>query len=305
MRLFTMAFVEKANTLYHVGISGGKDSVAALLYLIFIAKIDPLKINATFCDTKNEHEWTYAHIKLVSQKVHPIQWLNSEGFVPLARRKRRFPSTKVRFCTQFLKIFPSRDHIVSLQEKGYDVVAVSGVRADESEERKDLPEWDISGLSGALMATQWRPLIRWTIQQVVDLHAYCNIPMNPLYALGARRVGCFPCIMSRKAEIRMIALRFPERIDEIRAQEQQFEKDFGRYSSFFPSKTVPERFRSKPYVMKNGRTVMVATIDDVVRWSMTGKGARGSYTDQNPVLLDQATPESAVKETLCNSGFCE
>lgn len=58
--------------------------------------------------------------------------------------------------------------------------------------------------------------------------------------------------------------------------------------------TVPARFRSKPFTSPSGEHFMVATIDDVVRWSMTGKGAKGSWEDE-------------PKEThiSCNSGFCE
>lgn len=239
-----MPHVEKENTIYHVGISGGKDSVAALLYLLKIAKKNPAKINATFCDTQNEHEWTYAHVKFINDNVHPVQRLSSEGFNDLAKRKTRFPSTKARFCTQVLKIEPTQAHVSELQEKGFDVIVVSGTRADESDDRKNLPEWDFSGFSGAVLATHWRPLIHWNLQEVYGIHAAHGVPMNPLYEAGARRVGCLPCIMSRKAEIRMIALRFPKRIDEIR----QIEKEVG--STFFPPNICPKRFRTTPYVTK-------------------------------------------------------
>jgi len=104
----------------------------------------------------------------------------------------------------------------------------------------------------------------------------------------------------------------------IRKWEQKFEKEYGRYSSFFPRKVVPERFWSKPYLVKgvqqyekekikdeNGKVIgeretdkpmMVATIDDVVRWSMTGSRAKGSYLDE---------PDENDNPLSCNSGFCE
>lgn len=93
-----------------------------------------------------------------------------------------------------------------------------------------------------------------------------NIPRNPLYDLGAKRVGCFTCIMSRKAEIRNIAKNFPERIDRIREAENM---EIG-YRSFSPINMVPKRFRSKTVEMTTGTLVNVATIDDVVAWSRTG-----------------------------------
>jgi 3'-phosphoadenosine 5'-phosphosulfate sulfotransferase (PAPS reductase)/FAD synthetase len=260
--------------------------------MIHESGIDCGKLDVTFCDTGNEHDWTYAHISMLHEKVHPITVLKPElPFFPLAFKKRRFPSTKARFCTEFLKIYPTEEHIRKLKLRGLEPIAISGVRADESEERRHLPEWDFSG---NLFCMQWRPLIRWTLKDVLAIHKRYSVPLNPLYGIGAMRVGCWPCIMSRKSEIRTIALKFPERIDEIRRAEQEFEKAYGRYSSFFPATTVPERFRTKSFQRDDGTWINVASIDDVVRWSMTGARAEGSWEDD------------PVKEPIgCGSGFCE
>ncbi len=74
----------------------------------------------------------------------------------------------------------------------------------------------------------------------------------------------------------MIAKHFPERIDEIREQERSAQWKRG-FSSFFTSKTVPERFRSVDILTKEGTTMKVASIDDVVLWSQTAYG--GSQYD--------------------------
>ena len=285
---------ETEKTRYIVGISGGKDSTAVLLWMIHESGIDRNKIVCTFSDTGNEHEWTYAHVEKVSREIHPVTTLKPErDFYELALHKKRFPSTKARFCTQFLKIEPTEAFMEKMIYDGFSVVSVSGVRANESEDRKRLPEWDYAGYRIAYI--QWRPIIRWTIEDVLAIHAKYEFPLNPLYEAGAQRVGCYPCIMSRKAEIRTIALRFPERIDMIRKAERKFEKRYGRFSSFFPRTAVPERFRTKPFTTAAGEQMMVASIDDVVRWSMSGKGAKGQWDD-----ADQP-PE----QIGCMSGFCE
>lgn len=279
------------NAIFHVGVSGGKDSVAALLWMVHESGIPRDRIVATFSDIGNDHEWTIKHVALISRTVHPIETIRPEKpFFALALEKRRFPSARARFCTRSLKIEPAQDFIQSLRHKGNYVVAVSGVRADESGDRKDLPEWDYSG---TLLCRNWRPLIRWTIEQVFALHAKYGVPLNPLYAVGAKRVGCWPCVMSSKAEIRTIALKFPERIDQIRAEEQRHGQAHGQYNGFFLGKMVPERFRSKDYKTADGRTIKIATIDDVVRWALTGKGAKGSWEDESPEPIS------------CQSGFCE
>jgi 3'-phosphoadenosine 5'-phosphosulfate sulfotransferase (PAPS reductase)/FAD synthetase len=288
---FSPPRIEK-NTVFVVGISGGKDSSAALLWMLHESGHDHARIKATFSDTGNEHEWTYAHIKLLNDTVHEIETIKPElPFFALAHAKHRFPSAKARFCTQHLKIYPSQKYIQRLRCWGLNPISVSGVRADESAARTDLPEWSFSSV---LQCPQWRPLIKWTIDDVIAIHRRHNVPLNPLYSIGAMRVGCWPCIMSRKSEIRTIALKFPERIDEIRRAEEKFEKEYGRYSSFFSRMTIPERFRTKAHQMPNKEIIMVATIDDVVRWSMTGDRAQGSYS---------ATTEK--EPVTCSSGFCE
>lgn len=305
--------------LYTIGISGGKDSTAVLLWMVHESGIPLDQIECTFADTGNEHEWTYEHIRKINDEIFPVQWLEPElKYYDLAMKKKRFPGAKTRFCTQWLKIFPSQEHIAKRCKEGYEVITVSGVRANESFERSKLDEYEWNELHGNLLVKQWRPLLKWTLDDVLAIHKKYDFPLNPLYSIGARRVGCFPCIMSRKAEIRLIAQKFPERIDMIREAEQLFEKTYGRYSGFFPRKVVPKRFWSKPYLVDgvqqyekepiyddDGNKIgeretdepsFVATIDDVVRWSMTGKRAKGSYLD------DEDENENPLS---CNSGFCE
>jgi len=282
-------------TRYLCGISGGKDSTALLLWMLHDSGIPKDKIICTFSDTGNEHDWTYAHVEKINKEIHPVITLKPElDFYELALKKKRFPSTKARFCTQVLKIYPTEDYIEKLKYDGYEVISCSGVRADESEDRKNMPEWDMAGFN--VVYPQWRPIIKWKYTDVVSIHEKHKFPLNPLYDIGSQRVGCYPCIMSRKAEVRTIAIKFPDRIDMIREAEEKFEKLYGRYSSFFPASHIPERFRTKQIKTKDGREMMVCTINDVVKWSMTGKGAKGHFTDEDGI----------VNEAIgCMSGFCE
>lgn len=267
----------------YCGISGGKDSAAVLLWLIHESGVPRESIRATFCDTHNEHELTYRHIVLLSNYLvenhcAPIVTLEPElGFLDLAKKKGRFPSRKARFCTQHLKVIPSRKDVTELIRKGYEVIVHSGVRASESVTRAKLIERGFDDMFGCVVN---RPLLKWTLEDVIAYHAKFGVPLNPLYSYGAKRVGCFPCINSGKAEIRMISLKFPERIDEIRIAERQI----GKISTFFARKTVPERFRSLEVQTKKG-PMKVATIDDVVRWSHTGERAQGHFSDDDSTLI--------------------
>jgi len=122
--------------LYTVGISGGKDSAAGVLWMVHESGIPLDQIECTFADTGNEHEWTYEHVEKISREIHPVIKIHPEkDYYDLAFSKKRFPGAKSRFCTQFLKIFPSQDYIQRKCKEGFEVISVSGVRADESEDR--------------------------------------------------------------------------------------------------------------------------------------------------------------------------
>jgi len=117
-----------------VPFSGGKDSQATLLWAA--EKHGKDRITAVFCDTKWENPITYEHIKYVVDKIGcPYVSLVSkkfDGMVDLATKKKRFPSTKAKFCTTELKVIPMIDYILSLNTTVY---IIQGIRADESEAR--------------------------------------------------------------------------------------------------------------------------------------------------------------------------
>lgn len=288
--------------IYHVGVSGGKDSTALLLWMIHESGIPREEIIATFCDTQNEARETYDQIVLLSNKVFPIQWLETEGFIQLAMRKGRFPSTKARFCTQELKLLPTKRFLEDLSNEFDPIISVSGVRRGESFERSKLTEWG-NPLESYFGLKEWRPLIDWTIDDVLAIHEKYNIPLNPLYGMGATRVGCFPCINSNKREMSLLAEKFPERIAQIREWEKEF-NNLNGMSTFFPRKKVPMRFRSKTITTATGKPMKVCTIDDVVAWAKTGWRAAGNAPDLNG-LFRYELEEMEPRLCLSQSQACE
>lgn len=288
--------------IYHIGISGGKDSTALLLWMMYESGIPREQMVATFCDTQNEAKETYGHIAMLSQKVFPVQWLETEGFIQLAKRKGRFPSTKARFCTQELKLLPTMRFLDDLSERFDEVIPVSGVRRGESEARSKLQEWG-DPLESYFGLKEWRPLIDWQIEDVLAIHAKYGIPLNPLYGMGATRVGCFPCINSNKREMRMLATLFPERITQIRNWEKEFDNLNG-ISTFFSPNKVPKRFCSKKITTAKGKPMRVCTIDDVVEWAKTGWRGKGNAPDLNGLFQYQI---AELEPVLCLSQYqaCE
>src|SRR5581483_9795749 len=93
-----------------------------------------LNVLPIFMDTGWEHEITYKHIADVQEKlgivIHHIK--GEYSFFSLATKKKRFPSTKARFCTEFLKVRPFLDWLLKQNES---FVIVQGIRAEESSAR--------------------------------------------------------------------------------------------------------------------------------------------------------------------------
>ena len=252
----------------HVGISGGKDSTALLLWALHESDWPRERVVATFCDTGNEAPVTIDYVRFLSDNVHPIETIHPpRDFYALVRWKKRFPSPTRRFCTSELKIKPLQSWLKAWKERhpGDEIVLASGVRADESPARAKLPKAERDQGTGDLLI---RPLLTWTLQDVWTYLAKYKVPPNPLYGLGAKRVGCFPCIMSSKEEIRRLAENFPERVEQL----AKFEREAGVGVSFFGAGKVPPSCCSLVWRRKDGREVKYPAFSDVVDWSHTTRG---------------------------------
>ncbi len=287
-----------------VTFSSGKDSLAALIWTLENMTKDPVVV---FCDTGWEHPLTYDYINYVSNRldieIKTVRSKKYDGLVDLSRKKKRFPSSQRRFCTSELKSIPMIDFI--LDEVKDDIIVVQGIRHEESAaralmnrqcnyfkyyaepygydkngkpkyhtyRRKDVLKYIKKHATDVL-----RPVISWTAREVIDYAVSHGVDPNPLYKMGMVRVGCFPCIMARQAEIFQISIREPERINEIAG----YEKSIG--SSFFGPDKIPSRFYKGNYPL----------IQDVVAY-VQDKNATGSLFD------DEFSPTSCMSYY----GLCE
>ncbi|MCU5039329.1 phosphoadenosine phosphosulfate reductase [Bacillus cereus] len=298
-------------TVNVISISRGKDSTALWL-LAKERETENMKV--IFSDVGHEHPTTYEYIEYLQKELGEItiikpdfteqiirkretvqtKWRN-EGvseqiieealtvlkptgipFLDLCLWKGRFPSTMARFCTQELKVIPVYEQIyIPLLEEGKHVVSWQGIRAQESRKRAQMPEREDTPEGYEV----YRPLIHWDVYDVFKMHDKHGIKPNPLYTQGMGRVGCMPCINSRKDELYEIARRFPEEIERVAEWERLVSKASKRGSATF--------FTSD----HRGHGV-----HDVVNWSNTSRGG------QNYDLLKVMEPIP-----MCSSqyGLCE
>lgn len=193
-------------------------------------------------------------------------------FLDLCLWKGRFPSTMARFCTEELKRNPMQQQVLFPLLEQHDTEEVwswQGVRADESPSRSKLPEKD--EVRDGLI--NYRPILTWTAQDVFDFHRKHGVKWNPLYEQGLSRVGCMPCIMCRKDELREIANRWPEEIERVAEWERLVSMASKRGASSFYGPRVAGGGQSVE-MMTHEEAQELLNINRVVEWSMTGRGGK-------------------------------
>ena len=201
-------------------------------------------------------------------------------FLDLCIIKGRFPSRKAQFCTDELKKQPLNKYINELVIEHKVVESWQGVRADESANRAKLPERERDGELFEI----YRPILRWNVAKVFEMHRKHDVEPNPLYKLGMSRVGCMPCINVAKDELFAISQRFPEHIDRIAEWEAVVSDASKRgLSTFIPS----------PEDRGDGK---VHSIHDRVTWSKTARGG---------VNLDLFKAMDEPKSCASRYGLCE
>ena len=284
---------DPSDFLVGCSVSGGKDSTAMALFL----KEQGIEYRSVFADTGWEDRKTYEYVRdVLPGVIGPVDWVRYEvefddereqialdfeerlghysSMIRLILKKGMFPSRVRRFCTQHTKVFPIIKYLKELNE---DVINAVGIRAAESASRAKMPEWEWS--DGFDCAT-WSPLIKWSEQDVIDIHHRHGIRPNSMYLEGAERGGCWPCIYARKSEINHFA-KDKKRVQIMRDLEAVVgrlprERHEARGDVL---KHEPTWFQAKSgYIIdEEGRRVKDNTtwpIDKAIAWSNTSRGGR-------------------------------
>lgn len=279
--------------------SGGKDSHATLLWVC--NKYGAKNVEALFCDTGWEHPITCQHVKDVCGKLGvPLVILKSKkykDFQDLCVRSHMFPTPLRRTCTEELKTIPLIDWIISQDD---NFMVFEGIRAGESQRRAQMDEEcmyfksyfvdekpkmykkkAVKAWCATHDASLFRPVFRWTGQQVIDYILANGHQPNPLYRRGASRVGCFPCVMARLGEIKLVA-RDKSMRERLIALENSVEG-----KQFFKKNTIPERYCK---TLGDG----CATVEEVL-----------DYATRDDVTMDMFEEEEGYSCMSLYHGLCE
>lgn len=260
---------EGAGLTVVASVSGGKDSTALILAL----REANIAARYVFADTQWEAPETYAYLDLLRARLGiTIDVVGAEGgMMGRARYRAGFPGRMQRWCTRELKIEPLRAyHDRIIEETGVETVSAMGVRAEESAARSQMPEWEDEPAGQRTWGGYvWRPLIAWTVADVIALHVRHGVPMNPLYHLGFDRVGCFPCIFENKEGLRRLAEVRPERIDDLRAAEVEI-------TGVRHQRNIdkPGRYTDEGAAFFQTTAKGYTGIDKVIEWARTDAGGK-------------------------------
>lgn len=274
------------NSVFVVSASGGKDSTAVILAM----REAGIPARYVYADTGWEVQEVYDYLatleKLLGITIERVGFPG--GMVAKVRKRANFPSRMTKWCTGELK----RDQIRKVherirEEEDTDTVSVLGIRAEESAARADMPEFEyVDSHWGGYV---WRPIMGWTVEDVLAIHHRHGVPVNPLYRLGFGRVGCMPCIFANKAEVKLMAEHFPERVDLIRSLEAEITEERARRMA---DGTADHAHTQATFFMgKKAGEIM--PIDKVVAWSRTSRGG------VQLTLLQEAPDSGCYRWGMC------
>lgn len=297
-------FVHGPDVFRYCSVSGGKDSTAT--YIWCIKQFGKDGFRAVFADTGHEHPVTINYVKnmhvffggpeveivranFTARLQAKLEKLEKKGkkilealrkgpsergelFQDLIVWKGRAPSSKAQFCTEHLKMDPIREWI--MRNRGIlPSIGFVGIRWGESLKRSTMKKEMLNEYMDSLTI---HPIIEWSEEAVIS-YVKDHGPLNPLYENGSARVGCYPCIHARKAELGAMPDWAWERLE-------RYEKSVGR--SWFPSGILP----------KTRGTKKIPLLAQVRAWSKTKYGGKE---------IDPDIAEKDVPACMSTWGVCE
>ena len=266
----TEAIDWRARTMkYVLKVSYGNDSIA----LIQWAREEGLQdAVCLFSDTGWAADWWPARVE------NGETWARSLGFATdrtasmgmegLVKWRRGWPGAAGgRFCTEHLKILPYQRWLAQ-HDPDKNLIAVCGVRRQESHARRSWPEW-VEESNYDVGRPLWSPLVNFDNTRRDEM-----IRRAGWEPLPHRSRECWPCVKANKSDLVQLGQSEP---DILRVE--QIEKELG-----FTRKGMPKvMFRSAKRGGASG-------IREVLAWA-----AREKLPIQPKQLLLGG----------CDSGFCE
>lgn len=221
-----------------VNSSGGKDSQAMLDYIVERANAESVRERVVVVHADlGRMEWKGTRELAERQASHygvrfEVVSRPQGDLLSHVRQRRRWPSSKQRYCTSDHKRGQIRKVMTMLvRECGATrcrVLNCMGMRADESPARSKKPvfEHDAKASNGRRWVDNWLPIHHWTADEVWARIKQSGVPHHPAYDLGMPRLSCCFCIFAPKAALMIAGRHNPELLDEYVAVEEEIGHTF-------------------------------------------------------------------------------
>ncbi len=185
-----------------VSLSGGKDSLAAMMLLYGHTPFE-----AVYIDTGIEFEETHRYVKELCKDLH-IKLHIAEAGNSFFEALDTFspPAKDYRWCCKVCKLSPMTRLIEDRWKEG--VISVEGRRHAESFSRSGIKLVQVNPFLKKQI--QLNPIREWGGLEVWLYILWKDVPYNPLYDEDVERVGCWLCPSSLQSEFDALKETHPE-----------------------------------------------------------------------------------------------
>ena len=207
-----------------VSFSGGKDSTVALIETM--KKYPKEDIQLLFVDTGAEYKGTTEHVEGIASVLElPLTIIHPKRDWYEQIRHDNMPFTPaLRKCTFRLKIDEIRRYTRNYRKDNglleTDIITVTGIRAEESQSRSKLPEWNLDDHGQGYM---WRPALYMSKLEVFERIRAEGLPIHYCYEFSSR-CNCAWCIFCGKYEIQAYAEIEPDEYEKVCLLEEEIKK---------------------------------------------------------------------------------
>ncbi len=192
--------------------SYGNDSIALIQW---VHERGLPGMHVAYNDTGWAAEWWLGRVEQAEAWAQGLGFVThripSEGMAALVERKKAFPrggGGKYQFCTGALKKEPARAWL-ALHDPAGETTCLTGVRREESANRRDAPEHVIASEDHGGREL-WQPLVRHTAAERDALVLKTPMPLLPF-----RSKECYPCVNARKGELKLLDSEARDRVHRI------------------------------------------------------------------------------------------
>ena len=203
-------------------LSGGKDSLATLIYIKEIAEKTGKEVVAIHANTTVGLPCNIKYVKNICRllKVKLAVVRPRTSYFELAQRWG-LPRFRARWCCYTLKIGPVNDY---LKPRQGNKIVFDGIRAEESKKRRELELIEYNEKLGCYTC---HPLLYWVSQEVRAYLEKSGLPLNPAYKQGFRRATeCWCGVFKDPKEFELLFVHYPSFFNRLLELEARQKSDF-------------------------------------------------------------------------------